>query len=137
MITRVTGTITAAALVLTLAGCAPARSVEAFCDTIGSHRDRYVTSMQAAAEGGDALGGLLGAIAAIGDLKTMWIELAKVAPLDIATDVEAVRDLWIAQEDAAARQDWLAIASNALLNAAAVARVERYVTQQCGAGHAP
>ena len=137
MFTRITGLLSSAALVLTLAGCAPARSVEAFCGTIAEHRDRYLASMSSAGNGDDPLASLLAVLAAVGDLKAMWVELAEVAPEEISADAEAVRDLWIAQEEAAVRQDWVAIVSNALLNAAAVARVEQYVTEQCGAEYAP
>lgn len=99
--------LAAAIVAVTLGGCGSPRSVEAYCDVIAKHKERYVTAMAEAnsAIGTESLegmlGGLVGAIAAMGDLNVMWSEAAKVAPDEIATDVEAVAESWKKQADTA------------------------------------
>jgi hypothetical protein len=125
-------------LALSLVGCGggSARSAEAYCGTVAKHRDRYLTSMDAATSSG-GLSGLLGGVAAIGDIKNMWIELAKVAPSEIQTDTEAVRDAWKASEDAALKRDYFGALAAALTNRAASQRVNDYIVEECGAAYAP
>lgn len=105
------------------------RSVEAFCSTMDTHKTRYLEQMSAAQSGG--LGGLVTATSAVGDLKLMWRELADVAPSDIQTDTEAVRDAWEKQEDNAAQMDWKAAIATGLLNSGSMSRVDTYVRTNC------
>ena len=49
----------------------------------------------------DPLGGLVEMVSALGDLSQMWEEAADAAPEEIRIDVEAVRDAWAEQRDAA------------------------------------
>lgn len=139
LVKRVLFTALSVLLVLLSAGCgggASARSAEAYCDTVGKHRDRYLSAMDAASSAG-GLSGLLGGVAAIGDIKNMWVDLAKVAPDEIQTDTEAVRDSWKASEEASRKGDYLGVFTTALSNSAASQRVSDYITETCGAEYTP
>ena len=129
------------ACVLT-AGCGAGRSVESFCSTMDEHKTRYLGAMgqaNQALEGGDLLGGGAQAVSALGDLQRMWEDLAKVAPSDITSDVEAIRDA--AEQQLQAAQDAAdnplgAIASgltSGLMNAGSYTRVDAYVREHCDA----
>lgn len=123
-----TALITAAVM---LTGCGgQTRSVEAFCSTMDKHKERYLEQMTAA-QGGDLLGGMVTAVAAVGDLKLMWRELADVAPADIQMDAEVVRDAWERQEENAAGMDWAAALATGLLNSGSMSRVDEYVRVNC------
>lgn len=126
-------------LVLSLTGCGggggSARSVKAYCDTVGKYRDRYLTAMDAASSG--SLTGVIGGIAAIGDITKMWVDLAKVAPDEIQTDTEAVRDSWKQQQDAAMNGNYIGAITGGILNLGSSQRVEQYIITNCGAEYAP
>lgn len=111
-----------------LTGCSgETRSVEAYCTTMVKHRDQYLAAMGNTNE----LMGILGAASAIGDLKLMWDEMAKVAPSDIRADTEAVRDSWRKAEEAAIGGDFQALLGNALFNSGPVERVDAYIIANC------
>lgn len=110
-------------------GCAPARSVEAFCSTMDKHKTAYLEQMNSA--DGGSLNGLFTAVGAMGDLKIMWDELATVAPSEIQADVESVAETWKKQEDNASNGNWLGSLSTALLNTGAISRVDTYVRENC------
>lgn len=123
-----------------LTACGSGRSTEAFCDTLNEHKDRYLSSMEAAGgamEDGDALAGLLGAASAIGDIAQMWSELAEVAPQEIQTDVEAIRDQWQKQDELAGDtvSDPLAGLASGLAGAFQIAgpmqRVDQFAIDNC------
>lgn len=116
-------------LMVALAGCGNSteRSVEAYCNTMVKHRDRYLTAMD---NTGD-LSGLIGAAGAIGDLKTMWDEMAAVAPSEIRADTEAVRDSWKKAEEAAISGDFMGLFGNAMFNSAPIERVDAYIIDNC------
>lgn len=90
--------VAAVASVLLTAGCSSGRSEEAFCDTMAKHRQEFESSMQQANEALDSsdddqvLLGMAKGAASILDLRTMFSELAEVAPQEIRGDAEAVRD---------------------------------------------
>lgn len=117
---------------LTLGGCSDGRSVEAFCGVVGEHRDDYIAGMSAAAGSEDVLLGLLGAAGQIGSLKTMWIDLADVAPSEISSDVEVTRDAWNELESAALSGDFLTVFSLAVTNSVPMDNVNNYVAENCG-----
>lgn len=126
-----------------LSGCSSGRSVDAYCGVLEKHKDRYVTAMAEATDvmGAGSLEGLLGgmtqAISALGDLNTMWAEASKVAPEEIATDVEAVAETFEKQQELV--QDMIddplgALVgglSGGLTNAAAMQRVNDYTIDNC------
>lgn len=122
-------TVAVAASAVMLTGCSAGRSIEAFCNTMEEHKEAYLEQMDAAQ--GAGLGGLLTAVSAVGDLKTMWKELAEVAPEDIRSDVESVSETWQKQEDNAASGDWLASIATGLLNSGSMSRVDSYVRENC------
>ena len=118
-----------AAVTVVATGCAPTRSVEAFCSTMDKHKTTYLEQMNSADSG--SLGGLFTAVGAMGDLKIMWDELAAVAPPEIQADVESVAETWKKQEDNASNGNWLGSLSTALLNSGAISRVDTYVRENC------
>ena len=113
-----------------LAGCSPSRSVEAYCSTMEKYKTSYLEQMDVAQESGD-LSGLTQAVGAIGDLKLMWSDMASVAPDEIRTDTEAVRDAWKKQEDAGVDNDVLSGLMIGLLNTGPMSRVDTYVKEHC------
>lgn len=126
-----------------LTGCAPARSAEAFCGTLEEHKARYTEAMAGAGElveqGGveGVVGGLAQSVAAIGDLRTMWSELADVAPEEIRPDVETLRDAYAEQVEAAPgnASDPLSALGSAvmtgLLTSGSTQRVDKYIAANC------
>ncbi|WP_208545134.1 hypothetical protein [Rathayibacter sp. VKM Ac-2760] len=128
---RRAGALTLAILLIGgLTACAPQRSAEAFCSTMQKHKDRYLEATSAAQEQGAILG-LLGTASAVGDLSNMWKELAEVAPDEIRTDAETVRDAWAEQQENAGALDWVASLSTALFSSASMSRVDAYVRENC------
>lgn len=123
-------------LVLSVAACTPTRSVAAYCSTVQQHKQRYLAAMNNASSAG-SLTGLLEAGSAIGDLKSMWDDLAKVAPADIQTDSETVRDAWDKANDDAGDRNFFGAAVVALSSAAAMERVNDYIAKNCGVDAAP
>ncbi|OZD47390.1 hypothetical protein CH252_21170 [Rhodococcus sp. 06-1477-1B] len=117
------------AALLIATGCAPTRSVEAFCSTMDKHKAAYLEQMDGADSG--SLNGLFTAVGAMGDLKLMWDELATVAPPEIQADVESVSETWKKQEDNASNGNWLGSLSTMLLNSDAISRVDTYVRENC------
>ena len=125
-----------ASAAMVLAACSgTTRSVDSFCSVLDEHKTQYLEQMDAAS--GQGLAGIATAIGAIGDLKLMWKDLAEVAPADIQTDVEAVRDAWAKQEDDAG--DWQKVLTTALLNSGSMSRVDAYIRENCdvASGAAP
>lgn len=111
-------------------------AVQRFCKIVAEHKDRYERAMSAA-QSTNELANLVVVASALGDLKTMWSDLADAAPPEIKTDVEATKDAWASAESAASQRDVLAALNNALLNSAAVSRVSKYIAANCGAEYAP
>lgn len=132
---RVIAAIAAVGLVVTLTACTSSRSVESFCETLAEHKTAYLDSMNATSASG-GLESILGTAGAIGDLKLMWQDLADVAPSDIQSDVEAVRDAWQKQEDAAASGDYAGAIVTALLNSGSMSRVDSYIQSNCDGNYA-
>lgn len=128
----------------TLAGCTDGRSPAAFCRVMEQHRERY----EAAA--GDAMtlvvqGDLDGILAggaqmvmALGDLQVMWDDLADVAPEEIRTDVERVRDHNQEQLDAAAEalndplKALVGSLTSGLASSGSYDRLNDYAGEHCG-----
>lgn len=119
-----------------LSACS-ARSIEAYCEVMSKHKERYVSAMNEASQANNPLIGLTGAIAALGDINTMWEEAAKVAPEEIETDIEAVRDVWAQQEETAQEMQSnpiRALASSlvsGVMNSGSLSRVDAYTEQNC------
>lgn len=139
---------TAAALVTiaaltTLSGCGSSRTPQKFCSVMAEHKQRYLAAMQTANDSissnsdGGLLLGTAEAVAALGDLQRMWEELAKVAPDEIQTDVEAIRDANAKQLDAAkdAIKDPLGSLAGSLVQGLSVSgsyqRVDAYTKEHC------
>lgn len=130
--------IAAIVLALTLSACGSgtARSVEAYCDTVAQHRDRYLSAMDAATSSG-GLDGLLGGVSAIGDINNMWSDLAGVAPDEIRSDTEAVKEAWEESEEAASSGDIFGMFTSAFTNLGPTERVNTYIAENCGAEYVP
>ncbi|WP_027020924.1 hypothetical protein [Corynebacterium sputi] len=107
------------------------RSVAAFCNTIEKHQTRYTQQMDQAMAS-NSLDGLLSAGSAMGELKYLWSDLAKVAPKEIQADVEIVDESWHAQEQQALSGDWLSSISTGFSSSNAMMRVNNYATANCG-----
>lgn len=110
--------------------------MEAYCNTVAKYRDRYLSAMEDASNAGE-LAGLMGGAFAIGDIKNMWVELVKVAPDEIQTDTEAVRDTWKEAGEAALDGDYVAVFANALVNSGPTGRVNDYIAVNCGSEFVP
>lgn len=132
--------IAVAALVSGCTGIAPSGpsegSVEAYCAVVEKHKDRYLSAM-AATNSTDGLVNLLVAAGAIGDLKSMWTELAKVAPDDIKTDTETMKEAWDNAQEAAQNRDVFGALFNAVSNTGPGGRVNAYIATRCGSEYAP
>lgn len=127
---------------LPLAACGDGRSPEAFCSTMETHRERYLEATDAAlgeVQRGDGAGLLAGSaqmVVALGDLQVMWKDLADVAPDDIRSDVEVIRDATEKQLEAAGSGgDALSALTSGLMsgltNAGSYQRVDSYVREHC------
>jgi hypothetical protein len=121
----------------------PARSARAFCAVHDKHKKRYLAafdSANASIDGGDMLTGVLQAGVALGDLTTMWKELAEVAPERIRVDTEVVAAGWEKQADLADDliEHPLKGLSSALLGSfkltGPLQRIDRFVRNKCDAG---
>lgn len=127
-----------------LTACGGDRTPEAFCSTMETHKDRYLQATDAAlgeVQRGDGAGLLAGSaqmVTALGDLQVMWKDLAEVAPDDIRSDVEVIRDATEEQLEAAGSGgDTLSMLSSGLLsgltNAGSYQRVDAFVREHCDA----
>lgn len=108
------------------------RSAEAFCAALEKHKARYLQAMDAA-QSKDALTGLVESAAAVGDLRVMWQDLARVAPEEVQTDTESVRDAWLKQEDNAASGNLRASLTVAMLYSGSMGRVDAFARRNCDA----
>lgn len=124
----ITSVLLAAALVAS--GCQNGRSVAAFCSTMDKYKSRYLAQMDSAQKS-DAFTGSLGAIAAIGDLNTMWRELADVAPEEIKADTEAVRDSWEKSSGQAIGGQLLSGIAASMMSANSLARIDDFDKKNC------
>ena len=121
----------------TLSACSSGRSVEAYCDVLSTHKDRYLSAMNEVNTTDDFLASLTGAVGAFGEISQMWDEAAKVAPSHIQSAVEAVRDFWDGQLETAKEMinDPLGGLASAFMEAAsnsgAVERVDAYTATNC------
>jgi len=125
--------------VLPLASCSSEsseNSVEAYCGTLNEHKRSYLASMEAASNPASAAD-ILGGVAAVGDLKIMWSELADVSPDEIRADTENVRDTWADVENAAVNGDWASALLTGLLNAGSFQRVDAFVREHCDVAPEP
>lgn len=119
-----------------LTACGPTRSVESYCDVMAEHKDRFVTATQEAATT-DPISSLATLITTMGDLNRMWEEAAEVAPEEIQTDVEAVREAWAQQLETAEKMasDPLGGLASSLMtgmiSAGSMQRVDAYTAENC------
>jgi hypothetical protein len=98
-----------AALALATVGCGDDRSVESFCSTMRSEKERILGKLgnvkdAAAQSGDDFTAGLItlgGSLSVLGELRTYFAKLDAVAPEEIAQQVTIVRKAIDDQFDAA------------------------------------
>lgn len=130
---------------LAVVGCGSGRSVDAYCDTfygVGQEFRQRLIDTQAE---GDPVGTLVQLLAVPRDLAVFFGKLADVAPDEIRSDVETVRDLYQAQADglgddaadlfggpASALGGIAGDLMSALAVAPALQRIDSWTTQQCG-----
>lgn len=138
---RATAVVGALILVATLGACSGSgRSEAAYCGVFRKEATKLHDKYQGAADTSEAdpFGSLLTVVQAPGDLVRMFDKLAKVAPDDIQTEVEAVRDSMAEMQDDAggAVTDPLgglgSLLVNGLSNAGAWQAVQEYTTEHCG-----
>lgn len=124
-------------LVLGITACAPTRSVEAYCGVMEKHKERYLTSADDALASDNILAGGLLLASASADLQLMFEEAAKVAPDEIALDVEQVAKYWASQEDNVKDSLSNPLAglagafTGAIFNNGALTRVNDYTATNC------
>ncbi len=88
-----------AVALLILAGCGTGRSVDAYCDTFHGQGQEFRQRYLAIDGEEDPLAALAQLAATPRDLATLFTSLSDVAPEDIRTDVETVRDHFDQQAD--------------------------------------
>jgi hypothetical protein len=127
-----------------LAGCGDGRSEEAFCSTLHSEKERILDQLQGTAAAADASGddfakalmGLGASVQAIGELRTYFEKLAKVAPAEIQTEAEIVADKMSELTDAPELS--LQGVASRMVGAMAISgqlnTLHRYAMQHCGEG---
>lgn len=121
------------------------RSVEAFCSTMRSEKKRILTQLESTSgSSSDDLAGVLAglgaSVQAIGELRTYFRKLERVAPSEIQTEVEivsqAMDDQLKAAEDAI--DNPIASLGSALLTGLTTSgqlqSVDDYARSNCGAG---
>ena len=125
-------------------GCAPTRSVEAFCATYHDEKAAFIDKYNERQDAVDSMEGLDGivlglgsAIEAVGDTKVMFDKLEAVAPEEIQADVAAVRDSLQQQLEAAgevASDPFGAFGSGLVSGLASMGswdRVDHYIQENC------
>lgn len=139
IIRRVSAVVAGIALVSCISGCAPTRSVEAYCAVKEKHKERFETPANRANSNPDLLFGSLQMASVIGDLALMFEEAAEVAPQDIASDVEKTAKYFAQQEDMAREmlKDPLAGFMHAfgdgIMSSGSLMRVDEYTAKNCPA----
>ena len=124
-------------------GCGTERSVEAYCRVLDEQRRQYLEQydpdqLEGLSDDEQALAGVGLAFGAMGDIPNIFDELSKVAPDEIQGDVEAVRDAFKDQLDAAsgAAGDPLGAIVGSLFTGLTamgpMTRVEQFTVQNCG-----
>jgi hypothetical protein len=135
-----------AGLIVVAAGCTNTRSDTAFCETLHSEKTRLSAKYEAQAQaietaedpGLALVGSLVMAGGAIGDLVVYTSKLAKVAPDEIQTEAEAVRDSFKSQAEATTGvvSDPLGTLAGSLLNGlmsqGALNDLNDYAMRECG-----
>lgn len=125
-------------------GCS-ARSVDAYCSTFYGEGQEFRQRLIGAEASGEPVGMIVQLLAVPRDLAVFFGELAEVAPEDIRSEVETVRDLYDAQadglgEDAADLFGGPASAlggiagdlMSGLAAAPALQRIDEWTTANCG-----
>lgn len=129
-------------------GAGSERSVEAFCETLRSEKQRILEQFDTTTQVGQASGdefialvaALGGSLQALGEIETYATKLARVAPAEIQTEAELVRDAISEQLDGVGN-----VASNplqalgaalitSLLSSGPTNTVHRYALEHCGEG---
>ena len=132
------------------AGCGgeSTRSTEAFCATMRSEKarilDQFNSTVAAGENSGDeflgVISGLGASLQALGELRTYFAKLSKVAPAEIQTEVEIVADSFEKQLDAASKavSDPLAALSEGLMSGLTTSgqlnTVDSFARENCGEG---
>jgi hypothetical protein len=135
-----------AACAVLASACGTERSAEAFCSTLREEKQRILDQFNAGANPDTEdellkmLSGLGASVQAMGELRTYFNKLEKVAPEEIQTEVEIVAGEWGRQvEDAGdAASDPLGGLTSALVGGLATSgqleAVNRYALRECGEG---
>lgn len=143
---RMAAAAVAIALAATTAACGQSRSAEAFCAVVKTNQDRFTATMTHAVSSvqsgqtGEVVGGVAEMIGALGDLQTMWHDLADVAPEQIQTDVERLRDENDRQLETVKEHPTEPLTSlggilvGALTTSGSATRVATFVTDNCRLG---
>lgn len=109
-------------LLASVTGCS-GRSEAAFCSTM----EKYKSEILDLSDSAD----LLGSVGALSEMKAMWVDLAKVAPPEIQSDVEIVRDSWAKAESVALDGDLIGSLGIGLGMMGSLSDVDTYVRQHC------
>jgi hypothetical protein len=128
----------AALAALTLSGCAPERSVEAYCQTFADGMAQIQNDHpELGGTGQDPLVALANAVGAWGDFIALTDRLADVAPADVSSDVERVHDTLQGQVDAM-KDVWkdpigflIGQVVSGLVNSPAFERMSAYTEANC------
>jgi hypothetical protein len=135
------------AVLALVAGCSsgPERSTESFCNTLKSEQERILDQFEevsSAAGEGDGLSQVLlgvgGSIQALGELRTYFDKLSKVAPTSIQSEMEIIAEQYDEQFDdiAAAADNPLAGLVGGIIDSIAISgqmnTVNQFALDNCG-----
>jgi phage tail tape-measure protein len=149
-IRKAIGVATLATVVLGLGACGEKdqRSVASFCGTMESEKGRILGQLHAgeaaaSSQSDELAGGLLAlgtSVQALGEIRTYFRKLSKVAPPDIESEVEIVAEQFDKSFDQAAGAAGNPLGSMAqalvgsLLTSGPLSSVDQFARQNCGEG---
>lgn len=123
-----------ASLGLALVGCSSGGgdTAKAFCDEVSNYKDTYVMQLTAAQYDDHLIDSGDGALS---DLRGMWAAWLEVAPDELRSDVEDVKNSWDYYEDGLTVEEVTNVAG-AISDDSTMVNVARYIRETCSSSYA-